>query len=57
LIDTYKVLLPKWVFQSDDESIIKENIERYLQRYPHYYFIERDKGFAICKLNKHEERS
>lgn len=50
MINTYKVLLPKWVFESDNESDIEQNIVKYLQRYPHYVFEKLEDGFAICTL-------
>jgi len=49
LIITYKVFLPKWVFESDKEVEIEENIKIYLQRYPQYVFIREENGFAICE--------
>lgn len=45
----YKVLLPKWVFQSISEHQVKENVKRYLIRYPDYYLCEIKDGFAVCK--------
>lgn len=48
----YKVLLPDWVFlNKNNDLIISENLNKYMQRYPEYIVIKVEKGFAICERN------
>ncbi len=49
----YRVLLPKWVFQGDNRRGTRQNIQLYMERYPHYQVIDIDGVYAICiKMDK-----
>lgn len=50
--DKYRVKLPKWVFNPSDEQEQESLIKRYMQRYPHYFVIQVENGFAICERIK-----
>lgn len=46
--DKYRVLLPKWVFKSDENEQYAL-VKKYMQRYPHYILISVVDGFAVCE--------
>lgn len=46
--DKYRVLLPKWVFKSDENEQYAL-VKKYMQRYPHYILISVKNGFAVCE--------
>ena len=52
MLVNYRVLLPKWVFES---SLTNDDVQakalNYMQRYPHYIVIKIENGFAICSRN------
>lgn len=49
-----RVLLPQWVFDSNDETEVKNNVLEYMKRYPHYAVVQVEGKFALCEEMKGE---
>ena len=47
--EKYRVLLPKWVFKPADVQEQQSLIKKYMQRYPHYVFLNVKDGIAVCE--------
>ncbi|WP_096269476.1 hypothetical protein [Paucisalibacillus globulus] len=48
----FRVLLPKRIFEdAKTEQEVQALTKEYMQRYPHYFLIYIENGFAICERN------